>query len=130
MLKRFPGFCVCLLLVLMPLQAISAAHMSICNSLMKANNPSQVSLTSDQMQIAPAMSCHKHMGNVSKKASHSTTCKTSCATLCASLSAITALPGDVNSTYLQALSQILSSDSQIYVSITQPNLQRPPILLS
>ena len=127
MLKRFTEIFACLLLVLMPLQAISATHMSICNSMMKLDVEQNIQLQTQQPQV---MSCHKDMASTSKKQSHSNTCKTSCAALCASLFAMAALPSDIKTAHTQSSSQIMSLVSQAYASITQPNLQRPPILLA
>ena len=87
MLKRFSHFLVCLLLLLLPLQGVAAANMSICNSIMQ----SSVQLA---MQNMP---CHNNMKNNAQhldKHNEKSTCKAHCATLCASLSAMTALPSN------------------------------------
>jgi hypothetical protein len=131
MLKRFSYFFACVLLVLMPLQGFAAANMSICNSMMQAQS------------IAPksaSMPCHKHMASTvsvaksQQTAQHTapckTACKTFCATLCASMGAIAALPSDIKPAAFLASSALISLPNQAYASITQPNLQRPPIVLS
>lgn len=124
MFKRFSHFFVCLLLVLMPLQGFAAANMSICNSMMQA----QVNT-----QQAAKMPCH--MASMVKDTQNSkstckSNCKTSCATLCSSLAAMTAIPSNIKPAALLAATPALSLHDQTYASITQPNLQRPPIFLS
>lgn len=126
MLKRFSYFFSCLLLVLMPLQGFAVANMSICNSLMQAQANSMA-----QMQNMP---CHQHMAsgaNTQDTHAHKnpckSACKTNCATLCASLSGLTALPSELKPMPLLAISNDLVTYTQLYVSITQANLQRPPI---
>jgi hypothetical protein len=127
MLKRFSHFFACVLLVLMPLQGLAAANMSICNSMMQAQSSAPTSAS---------MPCHKHMAsmasdvNKNQQAPCKTVCKTVCATLCASLGAITALPSDIKPAAFLASSALVSLPNQLYASITQPNLQRPPIVLS
>ena len=123
MLKRFSHFLVCLLLALIPLQAVAAANMSICNSIMQPG----------AQKVMNNMPCHNNMKNNAKhldKYSEKSTCKAYCATLCASLSAMTALPSNPPATNFLVVAQIVSFTQPVYVSITQPNLQRPPILLS
>ncbi len=124
MLKHFSHFFACLLLVLMPLQGIAAANMSICNSLMQ----------STEQQVMHNMPCHDDMDSNaqpaekrSDKHGEQSTCKTSCATLCASLNAMTALTSMKPATTFLASSGLVHFPQQSYVSITQPNLQRPPI---
>ena len=123
MLKRFSHFLVCLLLLLLPLQGVAVANMSICNSIMQ----SSVQLA---MQNMP---CHNNMKNNAQhldKHNEKSTCKAHCATLCASLSAMTAFPSNPPATNFLVVAQTVSFTQPVYVSITQPNLQRPPILLS
>lgn len=127
MLKRFSHFFASVLLVLIPLQSLAAANMLICNSMMQSheNAPKQAS-----------MPCHEGMVKVTEKSTnnqsekHQSPCKTVCATLCASLNAMTALPSDIKPAALLASSSLISLPNQLYASITQANLQRPPILLS
>lgn len=124
MIKRFTHYIACLLLVLLPLQGIAAANMSICNSLMQVQT--------NRMKQMQNMPCHKQMPNVTNEqdsCKHKSACKTNCATLCASLSGLTALPSDI-SLYLPMTLTTLLAYTQTYASITQPNLQRPPILLA
>lgn len=136
MLKRLTHFFACLLLLLMPLQGITAANMSICNSLMQAQDSSpKLTQSQSHMQNMP---CHqsiasKHMASMTKSpdsCKHKAACKTSCAALCANLSALNALPSDIKPTSLSATPTVLVAYSQIYVSITQASLQRPPIFFS
>ena len=130
MVNRFTYFFACLLLLLLPLQGITAANMSICNSMMQAQAKSMT-----KMQNMP---CHqsianKYMASMSKSpdsCKHKAACKTSCAALCASLSGLTTLPSDIKPTLLSAAPVILVAYSQIYASITQASLQRPPIFFS
>jgi hypothetical protein len=126
MLKRFSHFFACVLLVLMPLQGFAAANMSICNSMMQAQSSAPRSA---------GMPCHKHMAGMagetkSQQMPCKTACKTVCATLCASLGAITALPSDIKPAAFLASSALIGLPNQLYASITQPNPQRPPIVLS
>jgi hypothetical protein len=131
MLKRFSHFFACVLLVLIPLQGMAAANMSICNSMMQAQSITPKSAN---------MPCHKHMASMASEAKSQitsnnampckTACKTVCATLCASLGVIAALPSDIKPAPFLASSALISLPNQAYASITQPNLQRPPILLS
>lgn len=127
MLKRFSHFFACLLLVLMPLQGIAAANMSICNSMMQKTADTKVSATP----------CHKHanmqMAEMTKAADnckHKSSCKNACATLCASLSNMTALNQSTPALPVLAASQAVVAYSETYTSYLPPNLQRPPILLS
>lgn len=123
MLKRFSHFFACLLLVLMPLQGVAAANMSICNSLMQSD-------AQQEAETMKNMPCHDNVdgsAHHAKKHSEKSTCKTSCATLCASLSAMTALPSMTPATVYLVSTQAVNLPQQAYVSITQPNLQRPPI---
>jgi hypothetical protein len=128
MFIRFSRFFACLLLVLVPLQGFAAANMSVCNSMMQAQSIAPKSVN---------MPCHKHMASEAKSQEASkhtapckTACKTVCATLCASLGAITALPSDIKPAAFLVSSALISLPNQLYASITQPNLQRPPIVLS
>ena len=127
MLKYFSQFLACLLLVLIPLQSIAAANMLVCNSIMQEQNNSQ------QLQAEP---CHMHMAGMSKSTEspsekhQSPCCKTTCATLCASLNAMTALPSSIKPATFLVSTGLISIPYQAYASITQPNLQRPPILLA
>jgi hypothetical protein len=116
MLRRFSHFFACLLLVLLPLQGFAAANMSICNSMMQ----------SSAEQAMQNMPCHDNM-NSNAQHGEKNTCKTSCATLCASLSTMTALPSNPQAATFLVSAQTVNFPQQVYVSITQPNLQRPPI---
>jgi hypothetical protein len=118
MLKRFSHFFACVLLVLIPLQGLAAANMSICNSLMQA----------EAKQVN--MPCHEGMAKTEKSAEHQSPCKAACATLCASLCAMTTLPSNIQAASFLTSSTLVSLPNQLYASITQANLQRPPIFLS
>ena len=125
MLRRYSHFFACLLLLLVPLQSIAAVNMSICNSMMHAEHAG----TKQQAQTMP---CHD-MNNKAHSNSHTegkSTCKTSCAALCASLCAMTALPSNMPAASFFASSSLVQMRHQTYVSIIQPNLQRPPIFFS
>jgi hypothetical protein len=117
MLKRFSHFFACLLLVLMPLQSFAASNMSICNSMMQSN-------TQQAMQNIP---CHDNMNS---KQGEKNTCKTHCAALCASLGAMTALPSKLSAAAFMISAQTVNFLPQAYTSVTQSNLQRPPIFLA
>lgn len=127
MLKRFSHLFVYLLLAIMPLQAVAAANMLVCNSMMQTE--------SNQQQLE-TMPCHEEMTSVAADienpmhGKHQGSCKTNCATLCSSLCAMTALPIDIKSALLPVSDLLVSSTHQTYASITLPSLQRPPILLS
>ncbi|HSI24359.1 MAG TPA: hypothetical protein VK952_01940 [Methylotenera sp.] len=126
MLKRFSLFFAYWLLLVIPLQGIAAANMSICNSLMQPN----AQQVSQEPQALHDMPCHDSMDNNkqhAKKHGENNPCKTSCAVLCASLNAMTALPSTAPATTFLVTAQTVNIPQQIYVSITQPSLQRPPI---
>ena len=131
MLKRFSQFFACLLVVLIPLQALATANMLVCNSMMQTQNHGQNNL--QQVQVKP---CHKHMAGMSKTTENpsqkhqSPCCKASCATLCASLNVMTRLPIGIKPATFLVSTPLMSMPHQAYASITQPNLQRPPILLT
>jgi hypothetical protein len=126
MLKRFSQIFAYCLLVLIPLQAIAAANMSICNSLMQSESQP----VSQVIQAVHDMPCHDSMNHNkqhAEKHSEKNLCKTSCAVLCASLNAMTALPSTAPATTFLVTAQTINIPQQVYVSITQPSLQRPPI---
>jgi hypothetical protein len=123
MLKSFSYFFACLLLVLILVQAVAAVNMSICNSIMQSDAQQKV-------EAMKNMPCHDKMKNNAQHSGVKSICKTHCETLCASLSAMTALPSLTPATTFLVSLQTVSFPHQAYVSITQPNLQRPPILLS
>ena len=131
MLRYFSQLFACLLLVLIPLQSIAAANMLVCNSMMQAQSDDQSN--PQQVQAEP---CHMHMAGISKSIENplekhqSPSCKTTCATLCASLNAMTALPSSIKPATFIVSTALISIPYQAYASITQPNLQRPPILLA
>jgi hypothetical protein len=121
MLKRFSYFFACMLLVLMPLQGIAAANMSICM------------MQSNAQQAMQNMPCHDNMtskGSQQVPEKQRGFCKTVCAALCASLYAMTALPGNPPAATFMVSAQLISFPQQNYVSITQASLQRPPIFLA
>lgn len=125
MLKRFSHFFACLLLVIMPLHALATANMLVCNSLMQSQAANQ-SLN--------AMPCHQPMTNItsvgqanSHETMHSDGQESPCKANCAHICAMTAVPVAIQSSFALNLTQLFSFNSQPYVSITQPNLQRPPI---
>lgn len=133
MLKRFSYFVAYLLLVLMPLQALATANMLVCNSIMQSTS---VQLNADSAQQSlgkshASMPCHQFMATQnaqqSKLKSH---CKSTCASLCANLCALTAMHVQIQSSFALSLTQAFDSMTEIYASIPQQNLQRPPILFS
>ncbi len=134
MLRRFSHFFAYLLLLLMPLQSIAAANMLVCNSMMQSSNQQAV----QDVQAMQKMPCHEGMshekmtGGANKQLPEKQQgfCKTVCAALCASANAMTTLPSNPPAATFLVSAQTVSFPQQVYVSITQPNLQRPPILLS
>jgi hypothetical protein len=127
MLKQFSHFFVWLLLVLMPLQALAASNMLVCNSIMQAQ-PTKATMPSDEMA---SMSCHKHKANdIKHQETSKSPCKTNCAKVCANLCALTALASEVKLSFVLENSQAYDLNKLIYVSITQSNSQRPPTFLA
>jgi hypothetical protein len=130
MLKRFSHFFAYLLLVLMPLQALAAANMLVCNSMMQAQaaKVTKFSTVADDMASMP---CHKHMASKSSDLKHEqsakSSCKTYCATVCTNLCALTALNTQFKPSFIKVHSQVIDFNHQVYASITQASLQRPPI---
>ena len=130
MLKRYSHYFAYLVLVLMPLQALATANMLICNSMMQANVVNAKSVTTE-------MPCPQHMQetdiaypqeNSTQQNSHqSGSHKPSCVSVCANMCALTAIPMQIQSTFPLNLIQMIDFKNQSYVSITLPNLQRPPI---
>jgi hypothetical protein len=130
MLKRFTHMFAYLLLVLMPLQSIAAANMLVCNSMMQSHTSNIAS-----KQEVSAMPCHEHMANMAASTNmtdskHKDACKSTCGTLCSTLCAMTALASDLKTAINSNSSHLVSLTEQSYVSVTLPNTQRPPILLS
>jgi hypothetical protein len=121
MLRRCSHFFACLLLLLMPLQSIAAASMLICNSMMQVE--------SQAMQNMP---CHQSMNkqNTNKSEQHQSPCKTVCATLCASFSTMATLPVHMSVANFLLSTSKLNLPNQVYASVTQASLQRPPIFLA
>lgn len=120
MLRRFSHFFAYLLLLLMPLQSIAAANMLVCNSMIQ----------SSAQQAMQNMPCHEGMTSEANKQmpeKQQGSCKTVCAALCASANAMTALPSSPPAATFLVSAQTVNFPQQVYVSITQPNLQRPPI---
>ena len=145
MLRHFSCFFAYLLLVLVHLQALATANMLVCNSMMQSQFETQVQPQAPveiqvtlETQSAKVMPCHQPMTNLSSvdqvnthdkmhSDSKESPCKANCASICANMCAVTAIPNTVLSSFVLNSSQLFSINSQPYVSITQPNLQRPPI---
>lgn len=123
MFKRFSYFFAHLLLVLMPLQGVAAANMSICNSMMQSNTQQLI----QDVQSMQNMSCHEDMAVKQAPEKQQSFCKTICDSLCASLNAMTALPSNPPAATFLVSAQLVNFSHQSYASITQPNPQRPPI---
>jgi hypothetical protein len=103
------------------MQALAAANMLVCNSMMQLETVQPTEST---------MSCHEATANNTSERNHhpqKTTQKSSCASVCASLCALTAIPFSTHSTFALNSSQVIDFNHLHYVSITLPNLQRPPI---
>ena len=122
MLKRFSHFAAYLLLVLMPMQALATANMLVCNSLMQSNAAKYA--TEKTSSAVSEMPCHQHKATQKADESKSTS---SCNTTCANLCALTAMPVQIQSNFALNSTQVFDFNHQIYASIPQQNLQRPPI---
>lgn len=134
MLKRFSYFVAYVLLLLMPVQALATASMLVCNSVMQANNIQYKSEGTQKSAhvLTSTMPCHQHMAMKDahpseSKAEPTSSCKSSCASLCVNLCALTAMLVQLNTSFALDLTQVFDFNRQLYVSISQPNLQRPPI---
>jgi len=128
MVSYLSRFFACLLMVLMPLQAIAAVNMTACNCMTKISKVTE--------QLSTDMPCHKQVKNTinftqdQQQSNDKNTCESNCAAMCASLT-IAAIPKcEINTIGNQASSSLTSISYQSYASITQPNLLRPPIFLS
>lgn len=134
MLKRFSSFVAYVLLVLMPLQALATANMLVCHSVMQANTIQYTFEGTQQSAhaLTSTKSCHQHMAmkdaHPSKsKAEPTSSCKSNCASHCVNLCALTAMLVQSNTNFSLNLTQAFDLNHQLYASISQPNLQRPPI---
>ncbi|MFM9835562.1 MAG: hypothetical protein ACKVOA_05625 [Methylophilaceae bacterium] len=127
MVNKLNRYFACLLLVLLPLQALAAANMSICNSMMETES-------AQQKTVMPH--CNMHISDATQNAKQhlpqkqNDSCKTHCASLCASLCAMTTLPSNLGLANLPAASKKIFSSQVLYTSISLASLQRPPIHLS
>ena len=122
MLKSFSHFAAYLLLVLMPMQALATANMLVCNSLMQSNAAKYA--TEKTSSAVSEMPCHQHKTTNNH---HQTDSKSSCKTTCANLCALMAMPVQIQSNFALNSTQVFDFNHQIYASIPQQNLQRPPI---
>ena len=118
-MKPFLRCCAYLLLILLPLQSIAAANMLICNSMMQ--------LEQSQAPEQATMPCHD-MDN--DNSHHEQKSYKSCGLVCNSLCAMTALPNTEPITTNLVTATLIGFSELQYVSITLPQLQRPPILLT
>ena len=156
MIKQFSHFIPCVLLVLMPLQAVAAAKMLVCNCMMQ-NRMMHVSVASKEIATADAnmasMPCHQHTASqlsepkqldtfnganhndnnnqsdsnhYSESKKHSDS-KNHCATVCANFCALTVLNMPFKPSFALISTQAIDFNHQVYASITQASLQRPPI---
>lgn len=132
MFSHLSHFFACILIVLMPLQALAAANMLVCSNMMRSSTM-QTQHSQQQLHAKP---CHMQMADMVKttqsqqNCKHKETCKTVCATLCASIATITALPNNIKPATFLASSALISLPNQVYASITEASLQRPPIFLA
>ena len=126
MLKRFSHFFACLLLVLMPIQALASANMLVCNALMQSqmNQQDEVKI---EAQSARDMPCHQTVNTTQTKNSNETPCKDTCALMCANMFFVSAMPTHTQLSFALNVLQKCDFDHISYASITQPSLQRPPI---
>lgn len=122
MLKQFSYFAAYLLFVLMPMQALAAANMMVCNSVMQSSAMKHEVENSNS--AANEMPCHQHKATQKTDESKSTSsCKTTCANLCA----LVAMPVQIKTSFALSSAQVFDFNHQSYASIPQQNLQRPPI---
>ena len=122
MLKHFSHFVAYLLLLLMPMQALATANMLVCNSMMQSNAAKYAA--ENESIAASEMPCHQHKATNNH---HQSGSKSSCKTTCANLCALTAVPVQIQSNFALNATQVFDFNYQIYASIPQQNLQRPPI---
>jgi hypothetical protein len=114
----------CLLLVLLPLQSIAAANMLVCNSLMQLAQGQALTQTPAQ---ANSMPCH----DMGKKPDHQhQKSSKNCGVLCNSLCAVVAISDMPTMSIQLPTAQLIGLNAESYISITLPQLQRPPILLT
>ncbi|HEY9277631.1 MAG TPA: hypothetical protein VIO87_05445 [Methylotenera sp.] len=112
----------------MPLQAIAASNMAVCNSMMQATKVIEYSSVD--------MPCHQHMEKLTDvapgehKSKYKNVSKSHCAAMCTSLAVATIPPDEIAAIGHLVSSSSISMPYQSYASITQPNLLRPPIFLS
>ena len=130
MLRQFSYLFAYILLALTPIQGLATANMLVCNSMMQINATNQ----SETKQSVDSMPCHQHIADVSSSSNsnqsdnyHQSSCKSSCASVCANMCALTTMPAHTQNHFALNLSQVFDFNHQTYASITQPNLQRPPI---
>lgn len=127
MFVRTPQLVAFILMLIISLQSIAAANMSVCNSIMQFQSSEQ---------NATGTSCHEQMTDMSKAVQNEHGCidkstgKKICSALCASLSAMTAIPTDIRHAVFSRVSSSSRMLHQSYTSISLPNPQRPPIPLS
>ncbi|HEY3299143.1 MAG TPA: hypothetical protein VGJ90_00065 [Methylophilaceae bacterium] len=112
-----------ILALLISLQSVAAANMSVCNSMMQ---------TPMNEQSTAGMPCHQQMTGMYKAMHNKHGCidKTTCKSICASFSAMTAIPSDIRHSTFSTVSSSIRMLHQSYTSVTLPNPQRPPIFLS
>jgi hypothetical protein len=128
MVSYISRFLACILLALIPLQAIAASNMAICNSMQ------QVTMASEY--TSADMPCHKHMENMTDAASdennsnYKNVRKSHCAAMCANLAVATIPANGIKPIEYLVPTSSIGMPYQAYASITQPNLLRPPIFLS
>lgn len=127
-MKHISKFLVCMLLVSMPLQAISTANIAACNSMLNAVVASEITNAD--------MPCHQHMDNLSEpmheqnKFKTNTACESSCTIVCASLNVVSIIPSAISPEHHLASSSMVTKSHQYYASVIQANLLRPPIFQS
>jgi len=119
--------------------------MLVCNTMQQSQFATKVETQKTaykevavEIHATKVMPCHQPMTNLSKVEqlkthnkthgdNHKSPYKSNCASICANMCALTAIPGAVHSVFALNLTQLFSLNHQSYASITQPNLQRPPI---
>ncbi|OYY49469.1 MAG: hypothetical protein B7Y48_06205 [Methylophilales bacterium 28-44-11] len=123
MINRCLHFFVYLLLALLPIKALASTSMLICNSMMQSTQA---------QQMIDTMPCHQEAVNDESTDTHTqhqnhTSHQSNCASVCASVCAFTAIPFNTPTIFAIDSNQVIDFNQLTYISVTLPNLQRPPI---
>lgn len=127
MFKHYRQFIAYFLLVFLPIQAFSAGNMLVCRGLMETSSIVAVN-TDSHVMPCHADETHHHAEHDQNK-NNSSSCVLGCAHTCISMGAMFALIADGFTVTFLDNKQTPDITYSNYVSITLPNLQRPPISL-